>query len=287
MSILKNPLLSLRASGPLTKTLTFLRRRGRNLVEKTPTHLDANTAAQQFHRNRFNQAVAWWHLLSETVKQEWESYARPYHLTGYQLFLSRALAPNPNVYLPLQGGTMAGDIDMDSNRVLKLPLPLDQWEAANKRYVDALATAPPTRELWAPATWSYYNSAVSPIRSLGKAPAAQLIAVNDEAAMSFHVPWDFLSLTQAVIMVAPSFTLAAANWKVYSQYAKAGEQYNTHTAQDITTTYNVVATQLFAVNVAPLLTLLQIGDIVSVNIQLAHANHDFYCLGLIIRYSGA
>ncbi|GAI67108.1 unnamed protein product, partial [marine sediment metagenome] len=34
------------------------------------------------------------------------------------------------------GGKMAGDIDLDKHRVLKLPLPTDDQEAASKKYHD-------------------------------------------------------------------------------------------------------------------------------------------------------
>lgn len=138
MAKLKNPLLSLKASGSLAKILTFVRRGGVDLVEKKPELIDAHTSTQLAWRHMFNKCVDLWHLLSAAEKQEWESAARSRHMTGYAWYISQCLRPNPGIYLPLQGGTMSGDIDMDSNRVLRLPPPLDQWEAANKRYVDAL-----------------------------------------------------------------------------------------------------------------------------------------------------
>lgn len=39
--------------------------------------------------------------------------------------------------LPLSGGTMTGDIDMNQNRVKGLPLPAAADQAANKGYVDS------------------------------------------------------------------------------------------------------------------------------------------------------
>jgi hypothetical protein len=57
-------------------------------------------------------------------------------MTGYAWFISQCLRPNPGIYLPLQGGTMTGDIVMDKNRLLKLPLPTDNQEAATKKYHD-------------------------------------------------------------------------------------------------------------------------------------------------------
>jgi len=84
----------------------------------------------------YQKAIALWHALSAAEKQEWESLARPKHMSGYAFFLSQALKPNPGLYLPLQGGTMAGNIDMAKNRLLELPLPTDNQEAASKSYVD-------------------------------------------------------------------------------------------------------------------------------------------------------
>ncbi|GAI14555.1 unnamed protein product, partial [marine sediment metagenome] len=61
------------------------------------------------------------------------------HMTGYAWFISQCLRPNPGIYLPLQGGTMQGNIDMAKHRLLKLPLPTVNQEAASKKYVDDLA----------------------------------------------------------------------------------------------------------------------------------------------------
>jgi len=139
MAILKNPLLSLGAVGRLAKHIAFTRRRKVNIVESTPIPEDAKTLAQLSWRHMYQKAVALWHALSAAEKQEWESLARPKHMTGYAWFISQALKPNPGLYLPLQGGTMAGNIDMDKNRLLKLPAPTDNQEVATKAYVDALA----------------------------------------------------------------------------------------------------------------------------------------------------
>ena len=61
----------------------------------------------------YQKAVALWHGLSAAEKGEWESQARPKHMTGFAWFMSQALKPNPGLYLPLQGGTMQGIIEMD------------------------------------------------------------------------------------------------------------------------------------------------------------------------------
>ncbi|MBA7615190.1 hypothetical protein ES703_22468 [subsurface metagenome] len=128
MAKLKNPLLSLGAVGRLAKHLSLTRRRRQNIIEATPVIKDAKTLAQLSWRHMYQKAVALWQALSGAEKQEWESLARPKHMTGFAYFISLALKPNPGLYLPLQGGTMAGDIDMAKHRLLRLPAPVDAQE---------------------------------------------------------------------------------------------------------------------------------------------------------------
>lgn len=125
----KHPLFSFGAIGRLGEALTFLRRRHTDIVEKTPIPEDVKSPGQLSWRHMYQKAVALWHALSAAEKQEWESQARPKHMTGFAWFMSQALKPNPGLYLPLQGGTMSGDIDMAKNRILKLPAPVDGQEA--------------------------------------------------------------------------------------------------------------------------------------------------------------
>ncbi|MBA7532642.1 hypothetical protein ES705_24868 [subsurface metagenome] len=135
---LKNPLLSLRASGTLGRALTFVRRRGRNIVEGMPTPTNADSPAQKVWRPMFSKCVDLWHLLSAAEKLAWESAARPLHMTGYAWFISQCLRPNPGIYLPLAGGSMTGRIDMGFWQLQNLPAPFVPNDAARKAYVDAL-----------------------------------------------------------------------------------------------------------------------------------------------------
>ena len=57
--------------------------------------------------------------------------------------------------LPLAGGTMTGDIDMDSNSITNLPTPTSGGDAANKSYVDTAAAA---ANLWTLAGSDIYRS---------------------------------------------------------------------------------------------------------------------------------
>ncbi len=136
MAKIKNPFLSLGARGTLGKILTIRRRRGQHIAESKPIPTDAKSAAQLIWRHMYQKAVDLWHQLSTEEKAEWEKLARPRHMTGYAWFISQALRPNPGIYLPLQGGTMQGDILMAGHKILSLPTPTVNQEAATKKYVD-------------------------------------------------------------------------------------------------------------------------------------------------------
>lgn len=127
---LKNPLISLKASGRLGKGLTFLRRNSQDIAEKYPYPKDAQTSAQLAWRTMYQLAVDLWHALSAAEKKEWEAAGTTRHMTGYAWFISQALRPNPGLYLPLLGGTMQGAIQMDGQHIHGLPLPVhvnDVW----------------------------------------------------------------------------------------------------------------------------------------------------------------
>lgn len=137
MTKLKNPLLSLDAHGTLARALTFLRRRKQDIVEKMPAPSDPKTQAQVSWRHMYQKCAALWHTLSEAEKREWAALASTRHMTAFAYWQSQCLRPNPGIYLPLQGGTMQGDIDMAKYRLLRLPLPVDAQEPLTLAYHDA------------------------------------------------------------------------------------------------------------------------------------------------------
>lgn len=142
MAKLKNPLLSLSALGALGKDLV-IRGRGRSTIaEKKPHPRDAKSPAQLAWRPMYKACTVLWHLLSDAEKQEWERNATPRHMIGYAWFMSQCLRPNPGIYLPLAGGTMKGDVDMDGNKITGLPVPTLDPDAATKAYVDGAAVPP-------------------------------------------------------------------------------------------------------------------------------------------------
>jgi len=139
MPKLKGPLFSLTAQGPLAKLLTFRRRGSETVVGIPTTHPDAKSAAQLSWRTMYEACSALWHTLSSAEKQAWETNAKSKHMTGFALWQSQCLRPNPGIYLPLAGGTMQGDILMASHKITGLPVPTLDPDAATKAYVDAAA----------------------------------------------------------------------------------------------------------------------------------------------------
>lgn len=76
----------------------------------------------------------------------------PYYISAYGLAVKRGFkgtldewlaslkgkdAP-PDVYLPLEGGVMRGDLDMGGFRLYNMKAPADYWDVVNKGYVDRL-----------------------------------------------------------------------------------------------------------------------------------------------------
>lgn len=117
MTKLRSPLLSFQSHGSLSKALTFRCRAKITIAEKKPHPSNPKTPQQQAHRVMFQQCTALWNLLSSEQKHLWDSIARPLHMPGFAYFQSLCLKPNPGVYLPLLGGTMLGNIDMDGHDI--------------------------------------------------------------------------------------------------------------------------------------------------------------------------
>jgi len=136
MARIKNPLLSLKAIGKIGN-ITFRRSRKQTIAEVIPIPVDAKSPGQLAWRPMFLKCVDLWHTLSAAEKQIWESQARSRRMTGYAWYLSQCLRPNPGIYLPLQGGTMQGEIDIAGYHLHGLPAPTHVNDAARKAYVDA------------------------------------------------------------------------------------------------------------------------------------------------------
>lgn len=109
--------------------------------------------------------------------------------------------------------------------------------------------------------------------------------VDESARVSFHIPHDFSSITEAVLMVIPFATQAAANWDIFSSYAAKGEPRNTHAESDVASTYNVTNGELFEVDISGILSALSAGDYVGIRVQQKTAGHNVVACAVRFEYS--
>ncbi|MBA7587054.1 hypothetical protein ES708_29066 [subsurface metagenome] len=297
MPKLKGPLLSLGATGGLTKLFSLARRMGRNIIERKPIPANAKSPAQLFNRHMFTKCTALWHLLSEAEKAEWERLATPRHMTGYAWYISQCLRPNPGIYLPLQGGTMSGDIDMDKNRLLKLPEPTDsqeamrntlttgkvwQGDAANKpAEVDPPAGEAATKEFFICA---FGNKTTGAEVAFGWWQAIRLVA-GSVIQFTLKCPHDFTALTSCKILGVKSIT-ATIDWTVNTQFAAVGEIYGTHADSDTGDGLAMTNQEIEEVDISAAFTNLSADDYVGVRFNLdAIEGGSFEVLGLSFKYS--
>lgn len=125
----KRPFISLLASGRFGRYIRVVKRQHRQVIQVSPDPPDVKSLAQLSWRHMYQKAVALWHALSAAEKISWEGAGTVRHMTGFAWFMSQCLKPNPGLYLPLQGGTMTGEIIMGGEGVTDLPDPSDPQDA--------------------------------------------------------------------------------------------------------------------------------------------------------------
>jgi len=210
------------------------------------------------------------------------------HITYVHCFVER------NDITPEQIMTVRGDmLYRDANTVTRKPigaagfLPLSDgtdWDWTSSAGFVA------TREFFVPVTYGTQGGVGAwDMTVRGDFPGASPDAANDVAHVAFKVPHDFTAITNAEFIVIPLFTDATANWDIDSDYGAIGQAYNTHSETDVATTYNVVANQLFAVDlddaVTGILSALAADDYVGIKITLGDAGDDFHALGVRFKYT--
>lgn len=136
------------------------------------------------------------------------------------------------------------------------------------------------KEIWIPVS-EVQNGVIA---SYGDFAVGRLSASSQYARMSFAVPADFISITEAKIIVIPRVTYSGADWDISAQYGEIGQTYAQHSEADAVTAYNVTNEQLFAVDVSGILTGIAVDDYVGIEMKLAHADHDVDVLGLFFKY---
>jgi len=131
--------------------------KGEIVIEKIPTHYDANTDLQEEQRQAFKSAIEQWDALSDQEKEEWREKASPYGLTGYQYFISQNI-PHEVLYkvtIDNTGGASLSDYQIlisinndtgffadcdskkaairiyDSDKTTPLSYWIEEWDTAN------------------------------------------------------------------------------------------------------------------------------------------------------------
>lgn len=133
-----------------------------------------------------------------------------------------------------------------------------------------------TKELWVPI--ANFDS------QKGKYPTQFLQNSGDDGIMSFHVPNDFSSITEAVVLVIPLNT-GTENWDIFSDYAADGEAFQTNSESDTTTTYSATADQMLEVDISGILSAIAVGDYVGIHLTLGGSADDAYVVGLRFKYA--
>jgi len=93
----KNPLFALKAHGTVGNVLTFQKRGAATITRKKPVPVDHYTLAQAYQRWLYQDYIAWWHDQTVQIKQLWETNARPYHMTGFALWMKNKLKDLPDI----------------------------------------------------------------------------------------------------------------------------------------------------------------------------------------------
>lgn len=138
-----------------------------------------------------------------------------------------------------------------------------------------------TREVWSPVTHCNDGAADIPMGQIG----AWLAALNANASVLLRVPDDYGSIVEAVLVVRPRATQAAANWDILLQKFPIGGADSSQS--DAATTYNVTDVIPFEVAFTALWTALApgVGDVVRFQLAEQTAGHDVQVLGAFIRYN--
>ena len=140
---------------------------------------------------------------------------------------------------------------------------------------------PPTRA-WSEAGWLPMNGAAH--ENLGTYGTVGLSAINMAAVISTIVPHDFVALTEAILLVIPRVTLAAAQYSIYSNYGSPGQAYDIHTENDTISTYNVTINVLFEIDIRGILTNIVAGDAIGIDLFQRDALSEVNAVLVRFRY---
>ena len=97
MTKLKSPFASFKSSGTVGNTITTQTRYGKTFARTKPIPTDPKSLAQAYQRWNYQDYANLWHTLSTAQKQQYESNARPYHMTGFAYWMRLSLKALTNL----------------------------------------------------------------------------------------------------------------------------------------------------------------------------------------------
>jgi hypothetical protein len=106
--------------------------------------------------------------------------------------------------------------------------------------------------------------------------------------ITFMIPHDFTSLTELVLVGITSAGAAGAGKDIdlYSDYAGAGEDAQTHQESDTTSTYTIpAANTMWEFDISGVFSSLSAGDYCGVQIDHKSIGGTIYYLGIRLKYS--
>lgn len=115
MSLVKAPLLSLGATGTLARKLTFRRSGHQNVALEIPSHPDARSLRQIYHRWTYQDACFWWHSLSAPEQAAYNVLAKGKSKTGFNVALAYYLRTRPDIAAHYHLDTNVGAVSVDSS----------------------------------------------------------------------------------------------------------------------------------------------------------------------------
>lgn len=94
MAKVKNPLMSISASGSIAENLTFSIKKTGQQVRWQKKQKDVESYARNVQRSAYSKAVVAWRVLDQVEKNSWKTLAGCSPLTGYNLFVREHIAGN-------------------------------------------------------------------------------------------------------------------------------------------------------------------------------------------------
>ena len=137
----------------------------------------------------------------------------------------------------------------------------------------------PTKELFVPVTQGTL------ITYMSFFPVCRLAGAGEVARMAFIVPSNFSAIVSASVIIIAKATKTEAMYYTYAWYSAIGGAYNVGYGENESTTYNVVANKIYAIDIAGLLANLAASDCVGLELDEGQAGDNLDVVGVYFKYS--